>query len=270
VTGGAPWAGGSPKVAVIGGGVMGEALATALAKSGASVRVVEAKSERRDELVDLGLTVADAETAVRGAEVVVLVVKPQDIQSALDLVGPLVEAGALVLSIAAGVRTARIELAVPQARVARAMPNTPARIGMAVTGVCPGASCDEEALAQALALMSSVGVVIRVDESQLDAVTAVSGSGPAYLFYLAEAMISGAERAGLSPQEARAAVVGTLSGAAELLARGGQEPEVLRRQVTSPGGTTEAAIAELDRQGVRGAVDSAIQRAKARAGELAG
>ena len=235
------------RIAVLGGGVMGETLASGFLRVVSptpQVVVAEKRAERAAELRDaLGVEIADSADAVRGAQVVVLVVKPQDIPSLLAEVGAAIEPGALVISIAAGIRTETIEAAVGgEVHVVRAMPNTPARIGLGMTGISGGSRCGAAALGLADELLSAVGDVVSLPESLQDAVTAVSGSGPAYVFLLAEAMIDAAVDLGLDAATAARMATQTILGAATLLAESGEDPEVLRRNVTSPNGTTAAAI----------------------------
>ena len=260
------------RIAVLGGGVMGEALIIGMQRRvhpAPSIVVAEKLPERRDELVRrLGVEAADPAQAVRGAEVVILVVKPQDIRSLLAEVGGSVGRGALVVSIAAGIPTHVIEEALPHAHVVRAMPNTPARIECGLTGISAGASCDPDHLDRARALLGALGTVVEVPESQQDAITSVSGSGPAYLFYLAEAMISGAIEGGIDPVQAREIVVQTLLGSAQLMQVSDDPPEVLRAKVTSPGGTTAAAVAVFDDRGIKDALVEGIAAARRRGREL--
>lgn len=259
------------RIAVLGGGMMGEALILGLRDLVPTpvIVVAEKSAERAGDLRDrLGLEVLEPVDAVRDADAVILVVKPQDTRALLAQVGPHVRAGALVLSIAAGIGTATVEVSMPQATVVRAMPNTPARIGAGVTGISAGASCGEEGIALATRIMGAVGTVIVVPETLQDAITATSGSGPAYLFYLAEALMTAGEGLGLDADQARAAVVDTLLGAARLLAESGESPADLRRAVTSPNGTTAAAIAVLDEAGVMGTVEAALTAARDRSIEL--
>lgn len=263
------------RIAVLGGGVMGETLASGFLRyvtPRPDVVVAEKRAERADELRrDLGVDVADPADAVRGAAVVVLVVKPQDTPALLAEVGAAVEPGALVISIAAGIRTSTIEAALPAGvDVVRAMPNTPARVDRGVTGISPGAGCTPEGLALAERLMSSVGAVIDVPETLQDAVTAVSGSGPAYVFFLAEAMTAAAVDLGIDHETAARMVTHTILGAATLLDASGESAEVLRRNVTSPNGTTAAAIGTMEQLGVKQAVVSAITAARDRSRELSG
>lgn len=261
------------RIAVLGGGVMGEALIAGITRSSdATTEIVlaEKRAERAQELqARYGLEVASSlPAAVVGADVVIVVVKPQDIRGVLDTIASSVQAEAVLISIAAGITTSSIEEVIAQAHVVRAMPNTPARIESGVTGVSAGASCPPASLEIARALLASVGTVIEVAEDLQDAVTAVSGSGPAYVFYLAEAMLDGARALGLPESAARDAVVQTLLGAARLLDATGTDPAELRANVTSPGGTTAAAIAVMDDEAVRASVVRAMQAARDRSREL--
>lgn len=262
------------RIAVLGGGVMGETLASAflVADPDLDVVIAEKNPERAQELAARsGFTIADSVEAVAGAEVVVLVVKPQDTRSLLAEVGQHIDPGALVISIAAGITTGTIEEAVTTGvNVVRAMPNTPARIGQGVTGVSAGERCSAQALASAERLMGTVGLVVVVPESLQDAVTAVSGSGPAYVFYLAEAMVAAGEELGLDSSTAKRMVTQTLLGAAMLLHESQEPAAELRRKVTSPGGTTAAAIATLDDRSVQDDVVAALVAARDRSRELSG
>ena len=263
------------RIAVLGGGVMGETLASGFLRyvvPRPDVVIAERRSERAEELLRLhDVTIAPAVDAVRGADVVVLVVKPQDMAALLDEVGGSIETGTVVISIAAGVRTAFIEeRLVDGVHVVRAMPNTPARVDRGVTGVSPGLACPAGSLATAVSLLESVGAVIEVPETLQDAVTAVSGSGPAYVFYLAEAMIDAAVDLGLDESTAQRMVHHTILGSAMLLDSSGETAQTLRRNVTSPKGTTAAAISTMDQLGVHAAVVSAIAAARDRSRELSG
>lgn len=260
------------RIAVLGGGVMGEALIIGFQRRLSPppiVVVAEKRAERAAELVDrLGVVIEEPARACSGADVVILVVKPQDIRSLVGDIASSIAPGSLVISIAAGITTELLEESMPLANVVRAMPNTPAKIESGVTGISAGARCSPEALDQARALLLSIGVVVEVPEALQDAVTAVSGSGPAYLFYLAEAMIDGACELGMPPETARTSVVHTLLGAARLLEASGEEPSALRAKVTSPGGTTAAAIRVLDADDVQRSVRAAIEAARDRSREL--
>lgn len=261
------------RIAVLGGGVMGEALIAGISRDAtldARIVLAEKRAERAEQLRDqYGLEVADSLAgAVRDADVVIVVVKPQDIRPVLDAIAPDVRDDALIVSIAAGITTASIEQAVPQAHVVRAMPNTPARIESGVTGISAGSRCPASSVAVARTLLSSVGTVIEIPEDLQDAITAVSGSGPAYVFYLAEAMMAAARDLGLSDRDAREAVVHTLLGAARLLESSAADPAELRANVTSPGGTTAAAIAVMDAEGIRDSIGRAMLAARDRSREL--
>jgi pyrroline-5-carboxylate reductase len=260
-------------IVVLGGGVMGEALIAGLLllNPKPNIVVVEQREDRGQELVErYGVSHADSRTAVAGAQVIIAVVKPQDMRAALDEISGVVPTGALIISIAAGVTTETIESLVPQAAVVRAMPNTPARIQSGVIGMSAGLTCKSEQFAQAVELLSAVGVVLEIPESLQDAITATSGSGPAYVFYLAEAMMLGAQQAGLSHEDARIAVVQTILGSAELLAASTQSPVELRSNVTSPNGTTAAAIATFDEHGVREGIIAGMVSARDRSADLSG
>jgi len=261
------------RIAVLGGGVMGEAIIAGLQRRTPppSIVLVEKRPDRAAELsARYGVSVADAQTAVAGAEVIVLVVKPQDVTALLDQIGPLIPARTLVISIAAGIPTSTILARARHAHVVRAMPNTPARIEQGMTGVSPGQGCPPESLAQAMDLLASLGRVLQIPEDCQDAFTAVAGSGPAYVFYLAESMIAAGIALGLDPRTAREAVVRTITGSAALLASSDDEPGELRARVTSPGGTTAAAIGVLERAGAADTVVAAITAARDRGRELAG
>ena len=265
----------SMRIAVLGGGVMGETLIGGFLRCVTprpDIVVAEKRPERAEELASrYGVSIAEPAVAVVGADVVVLVVKPQDMGALLDEVGAALEPGCLAVSIAAGVRTSFVEdRARPNVNVVRAMPNTPARVDLGVTGISGGARCSPEALRLAEQLLESVGIVIEVPESLQDAVTAVSGSGPAYVFFLAEAMTSAAQELGLDLATATRMVNQTILGAATLLETSGEPAEVLRRNVTSPNGTTAAAIDALEAQSVGAAVVAAMAAARDRSRALSG
>lgn len=249
---------------------MGGTLVTAMTSAGHdNIIVIERSPERRAELERQGHAAAEGVDAVAGAEVILLVTKPQDVASVLPLIAASVDAGATVVSLAAGVRTATIEAVLPPSvAVVRAMPNTPALIGRGMFGVSPGSRVPGDRLDTVVELLSTGGEVVVVDESRQDAVTAVSGSGPAYLFHLAEHMIAAGVEGGLDPDAARTLTVQTLAGAAELLARSDDPPEELRRRVTSPNGTTHAAITTFDERGVGEGIEAGIRAAMARSAEL--
>jgi len=211
--------------------------------------------------------------ALEGARVVIAAVKPWLMTDLLAEIGPALEPGTIVVSVAAGIPTSTLERALPEhVAVLRAMPNTPALIGRGVTGVCAGSNASDADTALVRELFAAVGDVVVVDETQMDALGALSGSGPAYVFYFAEQLLAAAHNLGFSQEDARTLVLGTLSGAAELLIDSGEDPAALRRQVTSPNGTTEQAIATFERGElgalVSKALDAAIRRSQEIADEL--
>jgi pyrroline-5-carboxylate reductase len=260
---------GVTELVIVGGGRMGEALLGGLLAAGRApgdLAVVEALPARRDELAKQfdGLLVSAEPVAATG---VVIAVKPPDVPAATTAA---VAAGAgRVLSIAAGVTIATLEAAagagVP---VVRAMPNTPALVGAGAAAIAGGSSATDDDLAWAEAILAAVGTVVRVPEASLDAVTGLSGSGPAYVFLVAEALMDAGVLAGLPRPTSEALVRQTLLGAARLLVEGGDSPEALRAAVTSPGGTTAAGLRELERHGVRSALLEAVAAATARSKEL--
>ena len=262
------------RIAILGGGVMGETLAAgflARLTPTPAVCIAEKRPERAAELAErLGVRIASMAEAVSDADVVVLAVKPQDFRAMLAELAPSVRSEALVVSIAAGIPTSVMEELLPGVAVVRVMPNTPARINRGVAGISAGSACTAADLDLAARLMESVGVVVRVPEALQDAVTAVSGSGPAYVFYLAEAMIAAGVAMGLSPSDARLMTVNTILGAGELMASSDEDPAVLRANVTSPNGTTAAAIASMQEAQIHDAVITAMTAARDRSIELSG
>lgn len=249
---------------------MGEALVGGLVASGwapaEDIAVVEVDHDRRAELVAAhpGLVVGPEPTA---ADAAVVAVKPGDAAGAAEAAG---RAGAgRVLSIAAGVTTATLEAALPPGTpVVRAMPNTPALVGEGASAIAAGATAGPDDLDWAEGVLGAVGAVVRVPEAQLDAVTGLSGSGPAYVFLVAEALIDAGVLAGLPRAASHTLAVQTLRGAAALLHQTGETPEALRAQVTSPGGTTAAGLRALEAAGVRAAVLDAVMAAADRSRQL--
>jgi len=251
---------------------MGEALLRGLAAHGRrpeELQVVEVSGARRDELARAfpGLEVL-AELPASGLPAdAVLAVKPPDVAAAAAAAG---SAGAgRLLSIAAGVGTAAIEAAAGAGvRVLRAMPNTPAQVGAGAAAVCAGRSARPGDLDWAESVLGSVGLVVRVEEGLIDAVTGLSGSGPAYVFLLAEVLMDAGRSVGLPTDISRDLTVQTLLGAARLLSETGTAPEELRAMVTSPNGTTAAGIAALEAGGFREAVAAAVRAATERSRQL--
>jgi pyrroline-5-carboxylate reductase len=259
------------RLAVVGGGRMGEALLGGLLAAGWAeadeVAVVEPVAARQDELAARFPGVALHAEPVP-ADGVVIAVKPDQVEAVGASLAEL-EVGR-VLSIAAGVTLARIEAAVPGRPVVRAMPNTPALVGAGAAAIAGGSFASEADLDWAEGILGSVGVVVRVKESLLDAVTGLSGSGPAYVFLVAESLIEGGVLAGLPRATSRDLVVATMLGSARLLAETGDDPAELRAAVTSPAGTTAAGLRELEDRATRAAFVAAVAAATDRARELAG
>jgi pyrroline-5-carboxylate reductase len=259
-------------LAIIGGGKIGEALLSGLVRRSGSEGIVvcERSPERAAQLAErYGVPVLGLAEAAARARVLLLAVKPQDIGTLLGLLAASVDAGHLVVSVAAGVPTSTIEAALPEGiPVVRVMPNTPALVDEGMSVLSAGAHADEGHLDEAEALLAAVGRVRRVPEAQQDAVTALSGSGPAYFFYLVEAMVDAGILLGLPRDLAVDLIVQTALGSAVMLRDSGEHPVQLREAVTSPGGTTIAAIRELERHSVRAALIAAIEAAHARSVEL--
>ena len=240
------------QTAILGAGVMGETLLSGLIRAGRrtdDLLVGEKRRERADELEErYGVAVVSNTDAAQKADTVVLVVKPQDMSDLLAELSGVVRPGQLVVSLAAGITTAFIEARLPEGvAVVRVMPNTPALVDEGMAAISRGSHCDESHLAEAESLMASTGRVIQVPERQQDAVTAISGSGPAYLFFVVESVV----------------------GSAKLLRETGEHPTVLRERVTSPGGTTAAALRELEDHKVRAAFLTAVEAARDRSRSLA-
>jgi len=264
------------KLAVLGCGKMGQALVAGLLGSGYSkaedIVVTARRPERLTELADAYSvrTTVDNVEAVRGAELVVIAVKPQDIDDLLAEVSTHIGPSQTLLSVVAAIPTSLIESRlVEQVPVVRAMPNTPSLVHEGMAGVAGGRHTDEAHLGMATEVLAHVGRVVVVPESYLDAVTAISGSGPAYFALLAEAMIEAGILLGLSREISTDLVVQTMLGSAKLLRDEKMHPVELREMVTSPGGTTIRAIRVLEQAGVRAAFLNAIQAAMERSQELA-
>ena len=259
-------------LAVLGAGKLGEALLSGLLRAGRPVEdmsVVVRRAERAKELEERhGVrSVSAAEAA--GADVLLVTVKPQDIGGLVTELGPHVQRSSLVVSLAAGIPTAyyakRLAPGVP---VVRVMTNTPVLVDEAMSAISAGSHAAERHLALTEELLRPVGPVVRVPESQQDAVTALSGSGPAYFYYLVEAMIDAGILLGIPRAVAADLMVQTALGAAVMLRDAGEHPVKLREAVTSPGGTTINAVRELEKHGVRAALLDAIEAARDRSAEL--
>lgn len=264
-----------PRIAFIGAGNMARALIGGLVASGHDPGRISASDpspdQRRQVSERFGIRVLDDNAAAaRTADVVVLAVKPQVIDAVLDSLGSGLEADTLVISVAAGVPTGKLRSRLgPEQPVIRAMPNTPALFGAGITGLVGFPGTDDERRRQAEAIFATAGKTVWIgDETLMDVVTAVSGSGPAYFFALTEALAEAGAQAGLPGETSRALAVQTAVGAGAMLAETGAEPATLRRQVTSPGGTTAAALDQLDRDGFRELIQRAVDAAAARGREL--
>jgi pyrroline-5-carboxylate reductase len=259
----------------LGAGNMAEAIARGILAAGVlppgAILASDPSEERRRLFADdLGIEALDAnDPVVDRADVVLLAVKPQVVDKALAPVGGGFGPEKLLLSICAGVSTAHLEgLTKAGTRVVRAMPNTPMLVGRGMAAVCPGALATDDDLAIAERLLGAAAEVVRVPEDLMDSVTAVSGSGPAYFFYLAELLAAAGVEVGLPPETAERLARVTFEGAAKLLGESGEPAADLRRKVTSPGGTTEAAVRTFDALGLGKLVTAAVTAARDRGREL--
>lgn len=265
------------KICFVGAGAMAEAvLAGMLNKQIVKPSTVSLTNRsdrfRLEELVNKFGIVADMnlkEQSIREADILILALKPKDVAAALNEIKPLTHAGQLIISVVAGITTSFItNLLGHNAPVIRSMPNTSATIGLSATGICRGEFAIQHHLDLATYIFESIGTVALVREDQLDAVTGVSGSGPAYIYYLVEAMEAGAAGAGLDPQVSRELILQTLLGAAHMLKETGKDPAFLREKVTSPNGTTQAGLDVLRSFQFEKALVSCILRATERSKEL--
>ncbi|MFP5282773.1 MAG: pyrroline-5-carboxylate reductase [Actinomycetes bacterium] len=261
-------------LAILGAGVMGETVLSGLLRAGwtaDAILATDRRPERQEELTaKYGVRMLDNAAAAAAADTVVLVVKPQDMRDLLAEVAPALRPGALVVSLAAGVDTASIEEQLPPGTaVVRVMPNTPAQVDEGMAAVSPGSHASDEHLRRVHEILSATGRVVTVPERYQDAVTAISGSGPAYLFFVVESMIEAGVHLGLPRDTATELVVQTMLGSAKLLRETGEHPTVLRERVTSPGGTTAAAVRQLEDHKVRAAFIGAMEAARDRSRELA-
>ncbi|WP_323121837.1 pyrroline-5-carboxylate reductase [Burkholderia alba] len=263
------------KIAFIGGGNMAAALIGGLVKRGIAANglyAVDVNDDvRRRAEAQFGIrTGAAVDAALAGYDAIVLAVKPQVLKDVAQALAPHLTSRPLVISIAAGIRGADLSRWLGDyPRVVRTMPNTPALIGMGVTGLAALAGVDAAGRDLAAQVLGAVGQIVWFDdEAQLDAVTAISGSGPAYVFYFIEALQEAARRLGMNDAQGRALAVATFTGAAQLAAQSGEPASVLRERVTSKGGTTAAALASFDAQGVKEAIVRGALAAQARAREM--
>ncbi|GAA4080077.1 MULTISPECIES: pyrroline-5-carboxylate reductase [Actinomadura] len=262
-------------IAILGAGKMGEALLSGVLRAGrrpAELMATVRREERGALLRErYGVQIVTNVEAARTASTLVLAVKPQDMGALLDEIAPHVPSGRLVISMAAGITTSFVQDRLPaDLPVVRVMSNTPVLVDEAMSVISAGSHAGEEHLKLAEELLSPVGKVLRIPESLQDAATALSGSGPAYFYYLVEAMVDAGILLGMPRAAALEMVIQSAVGAAVMLRDSGEHPVLLREAVTSPGGTTIAAIRELEKHGVRAAVLEAIEAARDRGRELAG
>lgn len=262
------------RLAIVGGGRMGEAIAAGLVASGSVpaelIVVAEPSEQRRDVFERQGIaTVADGHEVVGAAEIVLLAVKPQVIDAVLAHMADEIAPGAIVVSIAVGIPTTRLEaLLATGTPVVRVMPNTPTMVGAGMAVVSGGAAASTDHVEQVRSLFEAVGEALVISEQAQDAAAAISGSGPAYVAMFVDALARAGVRQGLSRDVAQALAIQTLRGTSELLARTGMHPEELVDGVTSPGGTTIAAVEALEAGGFRSSVSTAVAAAVHRAKEL--
>jgi len=261
-------------IGFIGTGNMAEALVRGLVKAGvaekAQILGSDPREERCAEMMDrYGVrVVTDNVEVAREADILVLSVKPQVMTKVLDQVGPHIRPHALVVSIAAGVPIAVVESRLPQARVIRTMPNTPALVGAGATAIAAGGHATAEDLKAARQIFDSVGITVVLDESLMDAVTGLSGSGPAYIFLIIEALSDAGVKVGLSRHTAQTLAAQTVLGSARLLIETNEHPGRLKDMVTSPGGTAIAGLHTLEAGGLRTTLMDAVEAATRRSREL--
>jgi pyrroline-5-carboxylate reductase len=260
-------------IAILGAGKMGEALISGLLRAGrhpSGVLAVVRRAERAEALREAyGIGVVSAAEAAKTADTLVITVKPQDMIALLDELAPHLPPDRLIISVAAGITTSVIERRLgADVPVVRVMSNTPVLVDQAMSVISAGPHAGEEHLRRAEELLRPVGKVARIPESQQDAATALSGSGPAYVYFLVEAMVDAGILLGMPRGTALEMVIQTVYGAATMLRETGEHPVILREAVTSPGGTTISAIRELEKHGVRAAFLAAIEAARDRGAEL--
>lgn len=263
-------------VGFLGAGNLTEAMVGGILRKGALLpgRIIVTNRGNGERLQDLrmryGVRVTKTKAdVVRAADLVVVACKPKDVGALLDEVGEEFRPGQILLTAAAGVQTGLIASRLaPGVEVVRCMPNTSCLVGESATGIARGEGASDETMARCKAILGTMGTVVEVDESQLDAVTGLSGSGPAYIYYLVEVMMQAGAEVGLDPQLARSLVLQTIKGAALMIETTGADPAVLREQVTSPGGTTQAGLTVLRERAFREALVACVGRATERAGEM--
>lgn len=262
------------KVAIVGAGVMGETLLAGLLRAGwapTDLVTTDRREHRRHEIEGrYGVRALESNAAaVAEADTVVLVVKPQDVAELLPELGASLRPGAVLVSLCAGVTTAKLEAALPEGTpVVRVMPNTPAQVSEGMAAVSAGAHASEVDVEKTVNIMEAVGKAVVVPERYQDAVTAISGSGPAYLFFVVEAMIDAGVMLGLPRDVSTLLVTQTVYGSAKLLVESNRHPNLLREMVTSPAGTTAAALRHLEERSVKAAFMAAMEAARDRSAEL--
>ncbi len=256
------------QIGIIGGGNMGTAILAGIGRK-FTVRVCEQDAKRALFLKRrFGVKVAGLVTVASGSRIIILAVKPQSFDEVLGQLRGRVRQDQLVISIAAGITCRYIERRVGKVRVVRTMPNLPAQVGEAVTGICRGKFATAADVKTAQQIFNCIGKTVVIEERLMDPITAVSGSGPGYIFYFAECLEKAAQSLGLSPVMARELVAQTLKGSARLLERSGEGADVLRARVTSKGGTTQAALDVLMKNNIEKILQDALAAAKKRAKEL--
>ena len=269
----------SVELGILGAGNMAEAIAGGVVRGGilppSQILASDVSAARRDVFTrTLGIRAVDDNRHVaRDARILLLSVKPQQMGDVLTGIADAIDPKTLLVSIAAGITTRFIESRLGEGRgwrIVRAMPNTPMLVGEGIVGLARGRHASEQDAALARKLFQGAAAVIDVREEQLDTVTAVSGSGPAYFFFLVEQMIRAGVELGLAPEQARQLTIKTALGAARMLAQSTDNPEELRRKVTSPGGTTQAALSYMEQHEFAGIIVEAIKAAQRRSKELAG
>lgn len=262
------------RICILGAGAMGEALIAGLLQNNLlppeQIFALGRREERLYELRDrYGVTTASSKDAIEKADIIILAVKPKDLKEALYEAKPYTNERQLFISVIAGISTDSIsQLLGHRAPVVRTMPNTSATIGLSATALAPGSTVSDLELQLATAIFASIGIVVQVTEDQLHAVTGLSGSGPAYVYYLVEGMQNAGEQIGLETGVTRSLILHTIIGAAHMLLETMEEPSVLRERVTSPNGTTAAGIRVLEEYKFHDAIISCIKRATERSNEM--
>ncbi|QDP38782.1 pyrroline-5-carboxylate reductase [Radiobacillus deserti] len=266
----------SQRIAFIGAGSMAEAIISGMIAQGfvKSNQIIVTNRENRERLAFLGDKYGVRNTpvkreAIKDADIIVLSMKPKDAKEALSEVKEYIQENQLVISVLAGVATSFMEdLIAKKVSVVRAMPNTSAMIGFSATAIAAGTYATEQDVEKANQLFQTIGTTTIVEENSLHAITGLSGSGPAYIYYLVEAMEQAALEEGIDSDTAKDLIIQTLMGAAEMLKQTEEKPAVLRQKITSPGGTTQAGLETLDQYRYQEALQACVKRATERSKEL--